>query len=129
MSSLKSLSHDQLLTRLRDLIQRDHSLEAELIAHLGEVDVRRLYLGQACPSMFHYCVHVLHFAEGVAYKRIAVARAALSNIHLRCRAHNQHAAELDFGSQQMAAFRKRGAALPGAEADPEARAKLDCSWI
>ena len=26
--------------------------------------------------MFHYCVHVLHFAEGVAYKRIAVARAA-----------------------------------------------------
>ena len=27
-------------------------------------------------SRFHYCVHLLHFAEGVAYKRIAVARAA-----------------------------------------------------
>ena len=76
MSPLRSLSHDQLLTQLHDLIRRDHSLEAELIAHLGEVDARRLYLEQACSSMFHYCVHVLHFAEGVAYKRIAVARAA-----------------------------------------------------
>ena len=76
MSALQGLSHDQLLIQLRDLIQRDHSLEAELIAHLAEVDARRLYLEQACPSMFHYCVHVLHFAEGVAYKRITVARAA-----------------------------------------------------
>jgi 5-methylcytosine-specific restriction endonuclease McrA len=76
MLSLQSLSHDQLLTRLLGLIQRDLSLEAELIAHLGEVDARRLYLEQACPSMFHYCVQVLHFAEGVAYKRITVARAA-----------------------------------------------------
>ncbi len=76
MSSLKALTNNQLLNRLHDLIQRDHALETELIAHLGEVDARRLYLAQACPSMFHYCVHLLHFAEGVAYKRIAVARAA-----------------------------------------------------
>ncbi|MBW2292886.1 MAG: hypothetical protein JRG94_11330 [Deltaproteobacteria bacterium] len=76
MSLPKGLSDDQLMERLYELIQRDHELEAELISHLGEVDARRLYLGQACPSMFHYCVHVLHFAEGVAYKRIAVARAA-----------------------------------------------------
>ncbi len=75
MSALQGLSHDQLLLQLRDLIQRDHTLEAELVAHLAEVDARRLYLEQACPSMFHYCVHVLHFAEGVAYKRISVARA------------------------------------------------------
>ncbi len=44
MSSLKNLSHVQLLTQLHDLIRRDHTLEAELIAHLGEVDARRLYL-------------------------------------------------------------------------------------
>jgi hypothetical protein len=76
MSSLQGLSHDQLFAQLHNLIQRDHILEADLIAHLGEVDARRLFLEQACPSMFHYCVHMLHFAEGVAYKRIAVARAA-----------------------------------------------------
>ena len=76
MSSLKGVSHARLLTRLRDLVVRDHVHEAELIAHLAEVDARRLYLEQACSSMFDYCVRVLHFAEGVAYKRIAVARAA-----------------------------------------------------
>ncbi len=80
MSRLKGLlgglSDNQLLVHLQDLIQRNHGLEAELVAHVGEVDARRLYLEQACTSMFHYCVHVLHFAEAVAYKRIAVARAA-----------------------------------------------------
>ncbi len=76
MSLLKALTDHQLLKRLHDLTRRDQALEAELIANLGEVDARRLYLEQACPSMFHYCVHRLHFAEGVAYKRIAVARAA-----------------------------------------------------
>ena len=73
---LESLSDSQLLLAMQVLIQRNHDLEAELVAHLGEVDARRLYLEQACPSMFHYCVQVLHFAEAVAYKRIAVARAA-----------------------------------------------------
>ena len=75
MSSLKGVSHARLLTRLRELVVRDHVHEVELIAHLAEVDARRLYLEQACPSMFDYCIRVLHFAEGVAYKRIAVARA------------------------------------------------------
>jgi hypothetical protein len=62
--------------------------------------------------MFHYCVHLLHFTEGVAYKRIAVAWARSpqhreSNIHLRCHSHNQYAADLDFGASYMAARRKR----------------------
>ena len=73
---LEGLSDAQLLSYLHDVLQRDHNLEAELVAHLGEVDARRLYLEQACSSMFDYCVHVLHFAEGDAYKRIAVARSA-----------------------------------------------------
>lgn len=42
----KKLSHQQLLARLHDLVDREHSREAELIAHLAEVDVRRLYLEQ-----------------------------------------------------------------------------------
>jgi hypothetical protein len=75
-SSLGSLPSDQLLSRLHSLIRRGNAVEAELLAHLGEVDARRLYLGEACSSMFAYCVRVLHFAEAVAYKRIAAARAA-----------------------------------------------------
>lgn len=78
--SLASVSKDrsdrQLLKDLQHLVHRDHKFESELIAILGEVDARRLYLEQAHPSVFQFCVSVLHFAEGVAYKRIAVARAA-----------------------------------------------------
>ena len=40
-----------------------------------------------------------------------------SNIGLRCRAHNQHAAELDFGAQHMVAYRKREVAFAASEAD------------
>ena len=73
---LEDFSDRQLLSHLHDLARCDHNLEAELVAHLGDVDARRLYLEQACSSMFHYRVHVLHFAEAVAFKRISVARAA-----------------------------------------------------
>jgi hypothetical protein len=75
-SPLETLPSPELLRRLQVLVDRGHVTEAELLAHLGEIDARRLYLEQACSSMFVYCVRVLHFAEGVAYKRIHVARAA-----------------------------------------------------
>jgi len=75
-SSLGSLPSDRLLSCLHVLIRRGNAVEAELLAHLGEVDARRLYLSEAFPSMFAWCVGALHFAEAVAYKRIAAARAA-----------------------------------------------------
>ena len=50
--------------------------EADLLAYLAEVDKRQLYLERACSSMHRYCTEVLHFSEGMAYHRIAVARAA-----------------------------------------------------
>src|SRR5262249_56796214 len=51
-------------------------VEADLIAHIGEVDARRLYAREATPSMFVYCTEVLHLSEAEAYLRITVARAA-----------------------------------------------------
>ena len=49
---------------------------AELIALLGEVDARRLYLGEGCASLFSYCTRILHLSEHAAYHRIEAARAA-----------------------------------------------------
>lgn len=77
--SLATLPRNELLARLRELVRKDDAIEAELLAHLGEVDARRLYLDEGCSSMFAYCVRVLHFAEAVAYKRIQAARAARSH--------------------------------------------------
>jgi hypothetical protein len=76
MSPLAQLSSEQLLAQLHDLVQRSRDFEADLLEHLAEVDARRLYLQEGCPSMFAYCVRVLRFAEAVAYKRIAAMRAA-----------------------------------------------------
>jgi hypothetical protein len=74
--SLESLPDEELLRRLADLLGRSRRVEADLVAHIGEVDRRRLFSREACPSMFTYCTEVLHLSEHEAYLRIAVARAA-----------------------------------------------------
>ncbi len=73
---LKSLSDNELLRRLSELLQQSRRVESELVAHIGEVDARRLYARKACSSMFVYCTEVLHLSEAEAYLRIAVARTA-----------------------------------------------------
>ena len=73
---LQSLSDDQLLHHLSALVQQSRRVEADLVAHIGEVDHRRLYARAACSSMFSYSIEVLHLSEPEAYLRIGVARAA-----------------------------------------------------
>jgi 5-methylcytosine-specific restriction endonuclease McrA len=75
-SSVRTLSDEDLLRALRALSVRASDVEADLLAHLGEVDSRELYLGQGYASMFAYCTEALHFSEGSAYHRITAARAA-----------------------------------------------------
>ena len=73
---LQSLSDDELLHNLSEILQQSRRVDAELVAHIGEVDDRRLYAREACSSMFKYSIEVLHLSEPEAYLRIAVARAA-----------------------------------------------------
>jgi hypothetical protein len=75
-SPVHVLSDDELLLRLDALVSESHRIEAELVAHIGEVDARRLYARFAFPSMFAYCTEKLHLSEAAAYRRITVARAA-----------------------------------------------------
>ncbi len=70
------MADDELLHRLLELTRQSRRVEAELIAHIGEVDHRRLYARNACSSMFSYCIEVLNLSEAETYFRIAVARAA-----------------------------------------------------
>jgi hypothetical protein len=74
--SLKHLANDVLLRELATVVSRDRSTTAVILAHLAEVDGRKLYLAASYPSMFLYCVHELHMSEDMAYKRIQAARAA-----------------------------------------------------
>jgi hypothetical protein len=70
------LSNQELIAALPPLVRRESHAIAELVAHLAEVDARRIYRDQAFPSMHQYCVDALHLSEGAAYKRIAAARTA-----------------------------------------------------
>ena len=74
-----ALSHLDDHVLLRDLVShvaRNCAATADLLAHLAEVDARKLYLPAAHPSMHSYCVHVLGLSEDSANKRIRVARKA-----------------------------------------------------
>lgn len=72
--ALRSLTDDELLSRTVELLAGSRRIEAELVAHLAEVDHRRLYRREACPSMFVYATARLGLSEAEAYLRITVGR-------------------------------------------------------
>jgi len=77
--------HDYTLTHLCDavlirdllaLVARDRATTATLLAHIAEVDDRKLFRPAGYPSMHAYCVDELHLSEDAAKKRIQAARAS-----------------------------------------------------
>ena len=60
---LRSINDDELLHRLAELMGESRRVEADVVAHICEVDERRLYSREAFPSMFAYCMGVLHLSE------------------------------------------------------------------
>ena len=76
LKSLRAISDDELLRRLSGLVQESRRIESELVAHISEVDERRLYAREAFPSMFAYCTQKLNLSEHEAYLRITVGRAS-----------------------------------------------------
>ena len=76
LCTLSTLSDHDLLARLTRVVATDRRVTAELIAHLAEVDRRRLYAREACSSMFVYCTERLGLSADATQKRIQVARAS-----------------------------------------------------
>ena len=74
--SFAEMSDQQLLAAVAQAAGCERRATVELIALLGEVDARRLYLAEGCPSLFVYCTRVLHLSKHEAYLRIEVARVA-----------------------------------------------------
>ncbi|MGH7730873.1 MAG: hypothetical protein ACRENJ_06430 [Candidatus Eiseniibacteriota bacterium] len=73
---LSHLADPTLLGALDALDAQDRGTTANLLAHLGEVDARKLDLPAAYPSMYAYCVGHRKYSEDIAYKRIRAARSA-----------------------------------------------------
>ena len=74
--SLSHLSDPVLLRDLTCLVSRERFTIADVLAHIAEVDARKLYAPAGHSSMFVYCVKVLGFSEDETGKRIQAARAA-----------------------------------------------------
>ena len=76
MANLHHLSDADLISRMPALVLVEHGAVTDVVEHLVEIDRRRLYLEQACPSLYAYCFERLGYTEDAALKRIRVARLA-----------------------------------------------------
>src|SRR5688500_14144263 len=70
------LSDTELLAETPRLAHCERGATAILIAHLAEVEGRKLYLAAGFASMFAYCMGALRLSEHEALNRIEAARAA-----------------------------------------------------
>ncbi len=71
---LGRLGNEQLLAALKVLVQQENELTSDLLAHLAELDERKLYLELGFPSLFAYCTESLGLSESSAGRRITAAR-------------------------------------------------------
>jgi len=74
--SLTHVPDAELLRNQADLDARERGTTAIQLAHLGEIDARRLYLPEGYPSMYAWCVGARAHSEDVACQRIQAARCA-----------------------------------------------------
>jgi len=71
---LVGVENTELLAGLSQLVRRGNELTGDLLAHLAELEERRLHLQLGFPSLFAYCVEALRLSEGAAGRRVAAAR-------------------------------------------------------
>jgi hypothetical protein len=74
--NLSDASDEDLLANIAKLAGSHRELTARLVAHIAEVEDRRLHLIFGFSSMFDFCQKKLGFSEGEAFRRILAARLA-----------------------------------------------------
>src|SRR5262245_22250366 len=74
LERLGALSDRDLLSSLGVSLQANRRSTVVVIAHLCEVEERRLHWLAGYPSLFAYCVSRLGMSEDEAYRRIEAAR-------------------------------------------------------
>ena len=72
---LSGVSDQELVGSLKELVVRGARTEARIVAHLAEVETRRLHL-LGGRSLFKYCVEALDLSENQAFYRIQAAQLA-----------------------------------------------------
>ncbi len=68
------LKNHELDQKLKTLAKQERELLSEVLEHIKEAELRRLYLDYAYPSLYEYLVMGCGFSEGAAQRRIDAAR-------------------------------------------------------
>lgn len=76
IATIATMTDRALWTEIERLARSERQTTAALIAHLAELEARRLYLDAGFGSLFDYCRQQLRFSESETYNRIAAAEAA-----------------------------------------------------
>lgn len=72
--SPESLSNEALLRNTQSLVAEERKLTTEILWHLHEIQIRRLYAEKGYASLFEYAVQVLGYSEAAAGRRISAMR-------------------------------------------------------
>jgi hypothetical protein len=75
LSAAARLSDEALLASLERLALRERDATLEIVAHLTELDRRRVHLAEGPGSVYGYCRNVLGYSEDAAWNRAATAAA------------------------------------------------------
>jgi len=73
---LRRVSDDQLRLGLASLLASGSRTEARIVAHIAEVEERKLHAKDGDSSLFDYCVRLLRSSESEAFHRLTAARVA-----------------------------------------------------
>jgi hypothetical protein len=76
LESVRDLTDDELVLRVRHCVREDRRVSALLLAHLGEIEARGLHRDLGYESMFEYAVRALHMSDSEAGLRLHAARFA-----------------------------------------------------
>ncbi|GEM_PF-772574 len=71
---LKNISDTELLSKTKNLVLKERELIGDIIAHLAEIETRKLYCDQKYHSLYDYCTEELGYTNDQAYRRISAMK-------------------------------------------------------
>lgn len=71
---VKKMNDQQLIASTDKLVGEERRITLEVLQHLREIEVRRLFVDLGFDSMYKYCTQRLKYSEGEAQRRLSSAR-------------------------------------------------------
>ena len=71
---LQTLSNTELMNRFSKLVQTERKITHLVLECISEIDIRKIYLERAHPSLFDYLVKAFGYSPSAAVRRIESAR-------------------------------------------------------